>query len=272
MGISNVSSATAQNNLAIKQRSLTTALERLSSGTKINHAHENPASFLMATQMQFQIGGEEAGVNNLGMAADLLNTADSYTRAISGNIERMSELAYQAKNALLTPDQRQSLQAEFGELNAEVDRLASNATYNGRPLLDGSLNNVVVQSGASASSSVNLSIGNLTTGAAGLNTAGLNISTMAGAQAAITQLDTATTNVLNPVIANIGAQAASWTKSADAQSTYIANLKSARSSIIDADMADEATRLVASKILVKSGVSALAHSQQAKLNVLNILA
>jgi flagellin len=271
-GISNSQLLIAQTNLGIKQRSLTAALEKLSSGIKINHAHENPSGFLMATQMAFNISGESTGINNLNMAVDLLNTADSFTRAIAEDVQRMADLASQASNALLTPEQRQSLQAEFSELNAEIDRLATNATYNGRPLLDGSLNGVVVQSGASPTSTVNLSIGNLTTGPGGLNTAALNISTVAGAQAAVAQLNTTVTTVLGPTVANIGAQGASWSKSTDAQSYYVANLQAARSRIIDTDVAEESTKFTSSKIMVKYGIAALSHANKAQLLALGLLA
>jgi flagellin len=261
----------AQTNLGIVQRNLTQALEHLSSGLRINHAWEDPAGLLLATQMQFQITGVDAGVNNLNMAVDLLNTADSFTRTITENLTRMTDLAYQAKNGLLTTAQRTTLNSEFVELIDEIERLATNATYNGRVLLDGSLSAVSVQTGASAADAVTVSIPTLTIGGAGLGISALTITSMPAAQSAISMIETATRFTLAPAIAAIGAQSAGWLRSADAMSIYSTNLKAARSRIIDADIATETTKLTNAQVVVQSGIAALAQANAAQTLALGLI-
>lgn len=261
----------AQTNLGIVQQKLTTALEHLSSGLRINHAWEDPAGLLLSTQMQFNIVGVDAGTYNLRMSVDLLNTADSFTRTITENMQRMTDLAYQARNALLTTAQRQSLNFEFRELIDEIGRLTVNATYNGRVLLDGSLANVTIQVGVSAADTVTLSIPTLTIGANGLGISALTIGSMPAALSAISMLGTAASGVLSPAIAAIGAQAAGWSKSADAMEIYSTNLKAARSRIIDADIAVETTNLTNAQVVVQSGIAALAQANAAQTLALGLI-
>lgn len=268
---SNYNSLSTQTFLSIAQRSVTKALERLASTIRINHASDDPSGLLMAIQMSNQITGTQAGTNNLSMAVDLLNTADSYTRIISEDLEAMAGLAAQASNSLLTDPQRQLLDVSYQNLKSEVDRLATTVEFNGRTLLDGTLTNVTVQAGASSANTITLNIGDLTTGAAGLNIAGTNILTQANATAATNQLNAAVQNVLGPTVAEIGAQSASMLKSIDAQNTYATNLMAARSYIMDADIAAETTNLINSQIIVKAGVKALSLANKAREYALNLL-
>lgn len=268
----NYNASIAQTHLASAQRSLSKALERLASGIKINHAYDDPAGLVMALQMSNQISGTQAGTNNLQMAVDLFNTADSYTRAIGDDLAQMSSLASQASNGLLTDPQRQQLQYQYQNSMDEIQRLATNATYNGRTLLDGTLQNVVVQAGAEPTNTVTVNIGNMSVGATGLDIAGTNIGTQAGAAAAIVQLNNAVANVFAPTVAAIGAQAASFLASTNAQSFYATNLISARSRIMDTDLAAEVTNLVNSQVVVKAGIKALAVANEAKGLVLNLIA
>jgi len=261
----------AQTNLGIVQRKLSTALERLSSGLRINHAADDAAGLLLSMQMQFQIGGVDAGTSNLRMAVDLLNTADSFTRTVSEDLERMNDLAYQARNGLLTSAQRSALNFEFVELIDEIERLTTNATYNNRVLLDGSLNAITVQTGYSAADVVTLSIMGMTIGANGLGISALTITSMPAAGSAISMIETASRAVLAPSVAAIGAQASGWMKSADGMEMYSTNLKAARSRILDADIAAETTNLTNAQVVVQSGIAALAQANAAQTLALGLL-
>lgn len=267
--LTNAQSLFAQQNLGIAQKGLNTALERLSSGLRINHSYDDPAGYLFALQMTFQIDSTNAGTNNLRMAIELMNTADSYTKTIGENLNRMSDLATQAHNALLTGDQRAMLNYEFVELRAEIQRLAQNATYNGRTLIDGAILGSTVQSGYSVSDFVQISINALTQGALGITA--LTVSTMAGASAAITAINSAAVFVLAPAAAALGAQAAGWMKSTDAQDAYVTNLMSARSRVRDADVAAETTNLTNYQVIVQSGIAALAQANAAQTLALGLL-
>jgi flagellin len=268
--LTNTQSLFAQANLGISQKGLNQALERLSSGLRINHAYDDPAGFLFALQMTFNITGEQSGTNNLHMAIDMLNTADSYTRTISEDMSRMSDLATQAHNGLLTGDQRAGLNYEFQELYAEIQRLATNASYNGKTLLDGGILGSTVQSGFSVSDFVQISINALTQTAL-FGAAAMTISTMVGASTAIGIVNSGVTTVLSPAVAALGAQAAGWMKSADAQDFYTTNLKAARSRIQDADVAAETTNLTNYQVIVQSGIAALAQANSAQTLALGLL-
>ncbi len=261
--LTNTMSLVAQTNLTYTQRALTSALEKLSSGSRINHAYDDPAGYLMALQMQFQITGTDVGTNNLYMAIDALNTADSFLRVVQDDLQRMNELAYLAKNGLMTPDQRNTYNYEFQELISEIQRLTTNANYNGRVLMNGSLAGVTIQTGASAADVVTMSIQTMTAGGSGLALTGLAISTIQRADSAILQIKSAVRVTVGPTIAALGAQASGWMRSTAAQESYSTNLKAARSRIYDADIAAETTNLTNSQIIVQSGVAALAQANAA---------
>ena len=267
--LTNTQSLFAQTNLGIAQKGLNQALERLSSGLRINHAYDDPAGFLFSLQMSFTINGSAAGNNNLRMAIELMNTADSYSRTISENLSRMNELATQAHNALLTADQRAGLNYEFRELIGEIQRLAQNAVYNGKTLLDGSIIGSAVQAGFSVSDVVQISINSLTTAALGI--AALSISSMTAASSSIAAVNSAAVTILSPAVASLGAQAAGWMKSTEAQDFYLTNLRAARSRINDADIAAETTNLTNYQVIVQAGVAALAQSNSAQTLALGLL-
>jgi flagellin len=265
----NANALNAQTNLGIVQRKLSTALERLSSGLRINHAWDDPSGYLVSLQMQFQIDGVDTGTDNLKMAIDLLNTADSFTKTVSEDMERMDQLAFQAKNSLLTGAQRSALGYEFSNIVDEITRLTSNATYNGQTLLTGSLVGITIQTGFSAGDVIMMSIDTLTVQQLQLTL--LGISTVASAGSAIIIINSVVQNVLSPAIAGIGAQAAGWLKSTDAQEMYSTNLKSARSRIMDADIAQETTNLTNAQVIVQSGIAALSQANQAQTLALSLI-
>jgi|GEM_PF-1999885 len=267
--LTNVQSLFAQRNLGIAQRSLGSALEKLSSGLRINHSYDDPSGFLYSVQMTFKIQGTEAGTNNLRMAVEVMNTADSYTRTIAENMERMGELGTQATNNLLTAQQRSAMQFEFNELIDEIQRLTVNAVYNGRTLLDGSMQGVTVQAGYSVADVISISINGLTIGTLGI--ASLSLATIGGANQAITIVNSAAAFILSPAVAAIGAQAAGWLKSTDAQDAYTTNLRAARSRILDTDVAVETTNLTNAQVIVQSGIAALAQANSAQTLALGLI-
>jgi flagellin len=180
-------------------------------------------------------------------------------------------LATQAHNALLTGDQRAGLNYEFQELIGEIQRLSTNAAYNGKTLLDGTILGSTVQSGFSVADQVQISIAALTTAANGLAIAGMTISSMTGASSAIQAVNSVAVGVLAPAVASLGAQAAGWMKSTEAQDFYLTNLKSARSRIQDADVAAETTNLTNYQVIVQSGIAALAQANSAQTLALGLL-
>jgi flagellin len=268
--LTNTQSLFAQQALGVNQKGLAKALERLSTGKRINHSYDDAAGYLFSVQTAFNYIGVDAGTNNLRMAVDALNTADSYTQLITDDLQRMADLADQAHNGLLTADQRAGLNFEFVEIQNEIGRVTQNASYNKQLLLDGTLSaGITIQSGYSMTDLVNLSIQSLTTGV--LLGGALTISTMAGASTAIQTIASSVITILSPTIAGIGAQAAAWGKTADAQDVYSTNLKAARSRVWDADIAAETTNLTNAQVIVQSGIAALAQANTAQSLALGLI-
>lgn len=165
----NIASLNAQNNLAKSQSGLATSLERLSSGLRINSAKDDAAGLAIASRMTGQINGMNQAARNANDAISLAQTADGGLASISNNLQRMRELAVQSANATNSATDRAALQEEMGQLNAEIDRVASTSQFNGINLLDGSFSNQSFQVGANANQTISMgTIGSARTSALGL--------------------------------------------------------------------------------------------------------
>lgn len=128
----------ANNTLNKTDNKLTAAMERLSSGLKVNHAKDNPAGLAIANRMDSQVRGIRVGTNNTNDGISVVETADGALSEISEIIQRMSELCVQASNDPKTDDDREIIDKEIQQLKQEIERIARDTEYNGMPLLDGS--------------------------------------------------------------------------------------------------------------------------------------
>jgi flagellin len=154
----NVMSLNAQRNLTSSQNSLKTSLERLSSGLRINSAKDDAAGLAIADRMTSQIRGMNQAVRNANDAISLAQTGEGALKQVTANLQRMRELAVQSTNETNTASDRQSLDAEFQELLAENDRLAQTTAFNGRKVLDGTLQNAVFQVGANVGETIGVNL------------------------------------------------------------------------------------------------------------------
>ena len=174
----NILSLNAQRNLNTSQASLSTALERLSSGLRINSAKDDAAGMSIAARMTSQITGMDQGARNANDAVSLTQTAEGALNNVVNNLQRMRELAVQAANASNSSSDRTALQNEFAQLSAENDRVATSTKFNGVSLIDGSFKNQDFQVGANAGDTINIaSIGSAQSSAIGQTykaTAGAN--------------------------------------------------------------------------------------------------
>ncbi len=171
----NIASLNAQRNLNASQRDQSTALERLSSGLRINSAKDDAAGLAISTRFDAQIRGTNVAVRNSGDAISLAQTAEGALGSINTSLQRIRELALQSANDTNTTLDREALQEEVDQLVEEIQKVADGANFNGKKLLDGSFNNAVFQTGANVGDTVAVSINKLdasTLGAAA--TAGLS--------------------------------------------------------------------------------------------------
>lgn len=135
----NLSAVVANSNLLVNEDRLTTSLERLSSGLKLNHAKDNPTGMAVSIKMQSQIDGLDQASQNASDGSSILETADGALNEVSSILQRMRELAVQSANGTNTEDDREALQAEIDSLQEEIDRISKDTEYNTMPLLNGSL-------------------------------------------------------------------------------------------------------------------------------------
>ena len=150
----NIASLTAQRNLTGSQDMLSTSLERLSSGLRINSAKDDAAGLSISSRFEAQIRGLNQGIRNANDGISLAQTAEGALSEVSGNLQRIRELAVQSANATNSSADRATLQAEVTALVSEIDRVATQTTFNNIKLLDGSFNAQSFQVGANAGETV----------------------------------------------------------------------------------------------------------------------
>ena len=289
----NVNATIAQNALARNERAMNTAMERLSTGNRINGAKDDAAGLAISSRMTSQIRGLETGIRNANDAISMINTADGALIEVTNMLQRMRELALQASNGTTTEADRNYLNAEYQNLVSEIERIAVNTQWNGRAILDGSANatgdsTVAFQVGANGGQTIAVNFGNISqdsgSGAtvfetfetSGTMTAGAFISAQTTASAittataAITQIDSAITAV-NSQRATFGAAMNQLTYAVDNLSNVRVNAEASRSRIMDADYAVETSELARTQIISQAGTAMLAQANQLPQTVLSLL-
>ena len=156
----NISAVAAQNSLRTSGLGQTTAMERLSSGIRINSAKDDAAGLAISTRMTANVRGLAAAIRNANDGISLTQTAEGSLASIGDNLQRIRELAVQSANSTNNATDRAALHAEASQLVSEIDRIAANATFNGIKLLDGSYQdqNLQVGSGNEANDRISISI------------------------------------------------------------------------------------------------------------------
>ncbi len=153
----NIASLNSQRNLNTSQSSLATSLQRLSSGLRINSAKDDAAGLAISERFTSQIRGLNQAARNANDGISLAQTAEGSLSQVSNNLQRIRELAVQSANATNSASDRAALQAEASQLIAEIDRVASNASFNGVKLLDGTFSAQQFQVGADAGQTISIS-------------------------------------------------------------------------------------------------------------------
>ncbi|MGL5741710.1 MAG: hypothetical protein ACRCXC_03745 [Legionella sp.] len=158
------------------------AIQRLSSGLKINSAADDDAGLAIATNMTSQIRGMDQAIKNANDGISLAQVAEGAMQDTTELLQRIRELALQSSNATYSQSNRQALQNEATQLLSEMDDIALNTQFNGQSILNGSFTNATLQVGADADETISFSINSITSGAVG-NIAYQQGSTVAGAAA-----------------------------------------------------------------------------------------
>ena len=165
----NIASLNAQRNLGNSQMSLQTALQRLSSGLRLNSAKDDAAGLAISDRMTSQVRGLNQAVRNSNDGISMAQTAEGALGEIGNILQRVRELSIQAANATNSDSDRATLQSEVVQLKAELSRIASNTTFNGQKILNGSMQSAAFQVGADASQTIKMSINSASSESLGVN-------------------------------------------------------------------------------------------------------
>ena len=265
----NVQSLTAQRNLNGSQASLSTSMQRLSSGLRVNSAKDDAAGLAIAERMQTQVRGMNVAIRNANDGISLAQVAEGAIGKLSDMLQRMRELAVQSANATNSDDDRANLNAEYLELGAEVDRTIASTKFNGLAILQTDADTLTFQVGANTDDTVDittqdLSASNVTDASAG------SVASVTEAQAAMDNIDAALTT-LNTERALYGATQNRFEAIIGTLQVSSENQAAARGRIMDADFAAETANLSRSQILQQAGTAMVAQANALPQQVLQLL-
>lgn len=273
--LTNNASLNAQRNLTSTGKSLAANFGRLSSGMRINPAADDAAGLSISERMKAQIRSMSQAERNANDGISLLQTAEGAMNENSGILIRMRELAMQSANGTLAQTDRNALQVEFAQLHGEIDRIANVTEFNGQKLLDGTnaTFDFQVGTGTSANDTVQVSMTDMnaaTYGASATDLTALDISSVAGAQTALTTLDTALDDT-STARADLGAVQNRLQVTVTNLQSARENLSASNSRIRDVDVAEESAAMTRNNILSQAGMAVLAQANQLPSMALSLL-
>jgi len=277
----NTSAVIAANSLAKNERAMNEAMERLSTGKRINNAGDDAAGLAISSRMTSQIEGLEQAARNANDAISMIQTADGALTEITSILQRMREITVQASSATNSAADITALATEFNGLRDEVTNIVTYTTWNGRTLLDGSVDGagddiVSFQIGSNAAQAIAVDFGTFAMTAATGSDFGANfqtdltISTNADSNTAMGYIDTAITAVTTRQ-ATLGAAISRLEHAIDNLSNNAVNMEASRSRILDANYAKESTELARTQIIQQAGTAMLAQANQKSQSVLQLL-
>jgi flagellin len=262
----NISAMNTHRQLIQTDKSLSSSLERLSSGLRINRAADDSAGLAISQRLRSQVEGLQMASQNAEQAKNVVQTAEGYLNEIHNMLGRMRELAVQSSSDTVDDTNRASLQAEFASLREEITRIANAAEYNNQKLLDGTFDGTF-QIGANNTTNDVISFTIAGVDATTLSIDSSDISDRAGANTALDELTQAIDDVstIRSDLGTIQNRLAFTVASVDNASE---NLASSESTIRDLDISEEVTEFTKSQILTQAGMSMLAQANAVPQNVL----
>ena len=268
--VTNVQSLKVQENLTAATNAMNQAIERMTTGYKINRAKDDAAGYSIASQMEAKLSSYDVASNNAQIGIDMLTTTEENYTLITGHLQRIRDLAEQAANGTYSTDSRSAIEAEIASRLAEIDRVAGSAEYNGMNLMDGSIAadiNIQVGIDGSANSKVTLSLDLFGPADAATLLGGATNAAFAadcsGTEAwdHLSTIDAAIAEISGRVT-TLGASQNRLESALDAISVTSENLTSSLSTVKDADIANESTRYIQSQILQSAATTLLATANQ----------
>ena len=305
----NMGASITINALAQNQKDMERAMERLSTGQRINSASDDAAGLAISSKMTSQIRGLDQAVRNANDAISMIQVAEGAMKEVTNMFQRMRELAVQAISDSNTSNDRTALDNEYKQLSAEVRRIAGNTQWNGTNILDGDRTATTFQVGANAGQTIDVTfqdmrtanaldagdtdatpLGSLTDDGDATDTPagndassaslgsgddetfldGLTITSADNAKAALYALSEGISNV-DGARATLGASMSRLEYASDNLQNVSQNASAARSRVLDADYATETTELARTQIIQQAGTAMLSQANQSQQSVLSLL-
>jgi flagellin len=243
---------------------LSKAMEKLSSGYRINHASDDAAGLGISEKMRGQIRGLAQAQRNIQDGVGLVQTAEGSLDEVHSMLQRVRELAVQYKNGAVSSSNQAAIQTEINQLASEIERIGSTTQFNNIALLNGT-GSVTFQVGANDGESITVATMSL---GSTIGTAAFSLT--AGGATDLTEIDAAI-DAISAARATFGAVQNRLEHTLAVQATTQENLVSAESRIRDVDMASEMTKMTKEQILTQAGTAMLAQANQAPNAVLSLL-
>ena len=280
----NLMSLNAQRNTSMTQNSLQTSMQRLSSGLRVNSAKDDAAGLSIATRMDSQVRGMTVAQRNANDGISLAQTAEGAMSKVGDALQRMRELAVQARNATNTSADRDSLDAEFGQLAQEIQRVLGGTTFNGKAILgttDAGTQTFQIGANTTTNDTIDIVTTDMTQDGTITAVAGTD-NTGAGRAVIDNTADTATIatviDSIDVAINTVSTQRAIMGAAQNRFDSVISNLQisvenqsAAKSRIMDADFATETANLSRSQILQQAGTAMIAQANSMPQQVLTLL-
>ena len=280
----NLSSMIVQNNLTKSTNQLNKAIERMTTGYKINHAADNAAGYSIAKNWEAKLSSLDVAADNAATGADMLSTLEDNYSLISGHIQRVRDLTEQASNGTYGSQSKIAIQSEITARLEEINRIAANCEFNGRNLMDASMSNVAIQVGIDGTAGKSqITLDNTLFAKADVKTLFGNSDELATiaekcagrngdvtAQTMLGSLDTVINNISSRVTA-IGAAQNRIESAIESIGVQSENITSSLSTLRDADVANESSNYIKAQILQQASATLLATANQSPSIALNLL-
>ena len=273
----NIASLDAQRNVSMSQSSLATSMQRLSSGLRINSAKDDAAGLAIAERMNSQVRGMNVAVRNANDGISLSQTADGALSQVGDSLQRMRELAVQARNSTNSSSDKDSLNKEFSQLQSEITRVLGGTAFNGKHILGADATTLTFQVGANTTNDDRVDIATTNMTADTTITAVTGSSASIGATASGGAIDTVINNIdsaindVNDTRATFGASESRFDSIISNLQSGVENQSAARSRIMDADFASETANMSRAQVLQQAGTAMIAQANQQPQQVLSLL-
>ena len=274
----NISSLTAQGSLNKATNRMNTAMERMSTGLKINSSKDDAAGLAVSRKLDYKVSSLGVAQSNAQMGASMLDTMEGVMGVVNDNLVRIRDLTEQAANGTYGTDAMKAMATEINARLDEIDRISNSTEFNGKKLIDGSTTSVTLQVGITGGTESQISLDSTLFQNCHTSSGGLNVADIADpaawtdndARGFLASVDAAIAKVTDATTA-IGGKQAAITSAMDSANVMETNLTASSSLIKDADIAEESSNYIKQQILQQTSATLLATANQSPSIALNLV-